>query len=100
MAFSGGNQWKEIGTWTAAPAVVTGTIGSPINLSAYVGLKNRTIKSTAFDVRAELYKNGSLIGSGQTNCITGVTRNPDQAKSIVVAVDAFPQTRLAALRTS
>ena len=82
VAFSGGNPWKEIGTWTA-PAVVTGTFSS---LSAYVGLKNSDDQGTQFDVRAELYKNGSLIGSGETYCVTGVTRNPDQAKNIVVSL--------------
>ncbi len=86
VAFSGGNPWKEIGTWTAAPAVVAGTIG---NLSAYVGLKNSDDQGTQFDLRAEVSKNGTLIGSGQTSCVTGVTRNPDQAKNIVVSLGAL-----------
>ena len=59
------------------------------SLSAYVGLKNSDDQGTQFDVRAELYKNGSMIGSGETYCVTGVTRNPDQAKNIVVSF--FPQ---------
>ena len=89
VAFSGGNPWKEIGTWTAASG-----LDSPTNLRAYVGLRNSDDQGTQFDVRAELYRNGSLIGSGQTNCVTGVTRNPDQAKEIVVS---FPQNGLGAI---
>ena len=92
VAFSGGNPWKVVGTWTAATGGLTGTVGNPIALSTYVGLRNTDDNLTAFDVRAELYKNGSLVGSGQTSCITGVTRNPDQAKNIVVSVALFLPT--------
>jgi alpha-tubulin suppressor-like RCC1 family protein len=52
--------------------------------TAWIGLKNSDDQGTQFDLRVELYKNGNLISSGQTLCITGVTRNPNQAKQVAV----------------
>ena len=41
------------------------------------------------DLRAEVSKNGALVASGLTRCITGVTRNPSLAKEVTVAFGAF-----------
>jgi len=58
--------------------------------SVWVGLKNSDDQGTQFDLRAEFFKNGALITSGQTLCITGVTRNPNLAKQVSVAFAPFP----------
>ncbi len=79
LKFSGGNPWKEIGTWSAPPAFTTGTLDSLSPLHAWLGLKTSDDIGTRFDLRAEILKNGVLIGSGEVACITGVTRNPAQA---------------------
>ena len=48
-----------------------------------LGLKNSDDQGTNFDLRAEIYKNGTLLTSGETLCITGLTRNPALAKKTV-----------------
>lgn len=48
----------------------------------WIGLKNSDDQGTQFDLRTELYINGVLIFSGETLCITGVTRNPSYAKEV------------------
>ena len=53
----------------------------------WVGLKNSDDQGTRFDVRVELLENGTEVASGLTRCVTGVTRNPNQAKEVIVAWD-------------
>jgi len=89
VSFSGGNPWKDIGTWSATPALSAGTLTTLSDLHVWLGLKNSDDQGTRFDLRAEVYKNGSLVASGETACITGVTRNPDLAKEVSVAFGAF-----------
>jgi len=60
---------------------------SPARL--WVGLKNSDDQGTQFDLRAELYRNGALIASGVTLCVTGVTRNPSLAIEAVVPFGAL-----------
>jgi hypothetical protein len=50
----------------------------------WIGLQNSDDTGTQFDLQAELYKNGTLIATGLTRCITGVTRDPGQAKQVAV----------------
>jgi hypothetical protein len=50
----------------------------------WVGLKNSDDQGTQFDLRVELSRNGSLVSSGTTLCVTGVTRNPNKAKEVSV----------------
>ncbi len=50
----------------------------------WIGLKNSDDQGTQFDLRAELYLNGVLVSTGETLCITGVTRNAALAKEISV----------------
>ena len=50
-----------------------------------LGLKNSCDQSTRFDVRAEVYKNQTLVASGEIFCMHGVTRNPDQAREVAVS---------------
>jgi len=85
--FSGGNQWKEIGTWTIT---TTGTLTELNNLHVWLGLKNSDDIGTRFDLRAEVYINGQfLITSGELYCIQGITRNPDLAKEVTVSFSSF-----------
>lgn len=86
---SGGNPWNEVGTWNATSAMTPGTLTSLSDLHFWLGLKNSDDQGTYFDVRAEAYNNNTLVGSGQSLCITGVTRNAANAKEVVVAFDPF-----------
>jgi Ca2+-binding RTX toxin-like protein len=86
--FKGGNPWKEAGAWTADSA--SGTFAAE-EVVLWLGLKNSDDQGTSFDVKVDVYKDGSLIVSGLQRCITGVTRNPSLAKEVAVplaAVDA------------
>ena len=85
IKFSGGNSWKEIGTWTAPAALSSGMVSALNNLRTWIGLKNSDDQGTWFDLRAEVYKNSTLVASGETFCIQGVTRNADQAKEVSVS---------------
>jgi predicted extracellular nuclease len=92
IKFSGGNVWKEVGTWPAAPTLSQGTLIALSNLHAWLGLKNSDDQGTRFDLRVEVYKNAALVASGESYCITGVTRNPNQAKEVVLSFGSFPPT--------
>lgn len=54
----------------------------------WVGLKNSDDQGTRFDLRTDLYQNGSLVSSGTSLCVTGVTRNPSLAKEVWVPFGA------------
>ena len=83
--YSGGNPWAAVGTWTAAPALVSGTLTALGETRVWLGLKNSDDQGTYFDVRAEVSKNGTLLASGETRCAQGITRNPANAKEVSVA---------------
>ena len=87
--FSGGNPWKEVGMWTAAPALATGTLRTLSDVHVWLGLKNSDDQGTRFDLRVEAYKNGTLVAEGEAHCIDGVTRNPSQAKEVTVMLAPF-----------
>lgn len=82
IKFNSGNPWAEIGTWTGS--LEGSTTAVPTALNTWVGLKNSDDIGTAFDLRAEVYQNNTLIASGETRCITGITRNAAQAKPVTV----------------
>lgn len=87
VKFSGGNVWKEIGTWTIT---TTGTLTELHNLHLWLGLKNSDDIGTRFDLRAEFYRNGQfLVASGELYCVQNITRNPDLAKEVVVSFGSF-----------
>jgi hypothetical protein len=87
--FQAGNPWKEVGTWSASPALTEGQLASLGDLSAWLGLKNSDDIGTQFDLRAEVYKNTALVAVGETRCITGITRNPSLAKEVAVSFAPF-----------
>lgn len=80
-------------------AVVTGGaelyVPSSVTLTAlsdshvWIGLKNSDDQGTRFDILTEVYHNNVLVASGLTRCISGVTRNPSNAKEVVVSFDPF-----------
>lgn len=90
--FSGGNAWKEIGTWPAAASLSTGTLTTLSDLHVWLGLKNSDDQGTQFDLRAEVLKNGTVIATGLTRCVTGITTNPNNAKVVTVAFGSVPST--------
>jgi hypothetical protein len=89
IKFSGGNPWKEIGTWTASASLTDGRLTALGDLGVWLGLKNSDDQGTNFDLRAEVYKNGVLVASGETYLIKGVTRNPDKASKVTVSFASF-----------
>ena len=95
IAFSGGNPWKVVGTWTAAPAGSAQTLNALGDLHAFLGLINSDDQGTQFDLRAQLFKNGVLVGTSTAPCITSVTRNPDLAKEITASFGPIGATPVA-----
>jgi predicted extracellular nuclease len=87
--FSGGNPWKDVGTWSATPALSPASLISLSNFHAWLGLKNSDDQGTNFDLRIEVYKNGALVASGESYCITGVTRNAALAKEVTLSFGSF-----------
>jgi hypothetical protein len=89
VALAGGNQWKVVGQWNAAPGFVDGTLEGLGPLQIWLGLTNSDAQGLRFDIRAEILKNGAVIASGLTRCITGVTRDANRALRAVVPFAAF-----------
>jgi hypothetical protein len=61
-------------------------------VGAWVGLKNSDDQGTQFDVRAEVYLNSVLVATGQTLCVTGITRNAANAMNVAVPIGAVTPT--------
>jgi CSLREA domain-containing protein len=77
----------DIGAFESDTPVTTLTF---LGLSrSWIGLINSDDQGTRFDLRVEILKNGSLVASGLTRCISGVTRNPNKALEAVVSFDPF-----------
>jgi hypothetical protein len=90
LNFNNGNPWKEVGTWTDDSAAIVGTVHDLSNIRVWLGLKNTDDQGTQFDLRAEVWKNGEdLVTSGETLCITGLTRTPANAKQVIVPFTPF-----------
>jgi hypothetical protein len=88
--FAGGNTWKDVGSWAvSSPSLASGSLTALSNLNVWLSLQNSDDQGTNFDLRAEVSKNGALVASGLTRCITGVTRNPSLAKEVTVVFGAF-----------
>jgi alpha-tubulin suppressor-like RCC1 family protein len=89
IRFASGNQWTAVGTWTAAPSLTSGSLTALGDVHVWLGLKNSDDIGTRFDVRVEMYRNDTLVASGQSYCIQGITRNPDLAKQVAVSFTPF-----------
>jgi hypothetical protein len=59
------------------------------DLHVWLGLKNSDDIGTRFDLRAEVLVNGESLASGETLCITNITRNASLVKEIAVVFDTF-----------
>jgi hypothetical protein len=55
----------------------------------WVGLKNSDDQGTPFDLRVVLSVNGTTVAEGLTRCVSGLTRNPAQAREVSVAFGAI-----------
>jgi len=87
--FAGGNVWKEVGTWQAAPAATDSELVNVSDAHLWLGLKNSDDIGTRFDVRIEVLRNGALVGAGESLCIQGITRNPSLAREVTIDVVDF-----------
>lgn len=76
----------DIGAYEFADSPPLGPVG------AWVGLKNSDDQGTQFDVRAEVYRNATLVATGQTLCVTGITRNAAKATNVSIPIDAITST--------
>jgi hypothetical protein len=90
--FASGNPWKVVGTWTAAPSLLSGTPDALGDVHVWLGLKNSDDIGTRFDVRVEAYQNGTPVGSDESHCVQGITRNPNDAREVAVPVGLFAPT--------
>lgn len=83
--FNNGNLWKDVGIWVVNPLQqISGELTDINNLEVWLGLKNSDDQGTNFDLRVEFYKNNILIGSSESLCITGITRNANLAKQVTL----------------
>jgi hypothetical protein len=88
--FAGGNALKDVGSWAvSSPSLASGSLTALSDLHVWLGLQNSDDQGTSFDLKAEVYKNGTLVASGLTRCIPGVTRNPSLAKEVTVVFGTF-----------
>ena len=69
--------------------MTSGSLVSLSDLHVWLGLKNSDDQGTYFDLRVEAYKNSTLLASGQSLCITGITRNAANAKEVTLSFDPF-----------
>jgi hypothetical protein len=94
LSFAGGNAWRTIGTWTEAASDSSRTLTGLGELHVWLGLRNSDDQGTRFDLRAEVLRNGISIASGETYCITGVTRNPTNALEVLAPFGPIAETAL------
>jgi hypothetical protein len=50
----------------------------------WIGLRSSDDQGAQFDIRVEVYNANTLVASGESRCITGVTRNPSLATQVSV----------------
>jgi Concanavalin A-like lectin/glucanases superfamily/CARDB len=89
VTLSGGNAWKDVGTWAVGSPVSSGSLIALSDLHVWLGLINSADAGTRFDLRVEVYKNGTLIVSGETDCVTGLTAGAAQAQETIVNFGSF-----------
>jgi hypothetical protein len=89
LKFSGGNAWKDVGTWSGELNVGHIEIEPAGSVRVWLGLKNSDDIGTTFDVRAVLEiatDDETVVLKGIARCVTGVTRNPAMAKEVVISL--------------
>ncbi len=80
--FNKGNPWAPIATWSTVPQA--GVLSALDPVRAWAGLRNSDDQGTQFDVLAEAFHGSTLVASGLTRCVTGLTRNANRAREIIV----------------
>lgn len=90
--FNNGNSWKDIGIWVLEPTQLNGELAEMNSLQVWLGLKNSDDQGTNFDLRVEFYKDDILIASDEALCITGITRNANLAKQVILSIDNLVPT--------
>jgi hypothetical protein len=88
--------YRPIGEWTAAPLGAPMRLESLGELRVWIGLKNSDDQGTYFDLKAEVIKNGTVIASGESKNIQGVTRNPSLAKEVAITFGAITLNQFSA----
>src|SRR5262245_60246052 len=81
---SNGNPWKKIGAWDAVTSPHC-PVEEVSDLQVWLGLRNSDDQGTQFDLKAEFAVGDTVIATGETDCITGLVRNPALAKEVVVS---------------
>jgi len=77
----------EIGQWSAVPALNAAELTAVSELLLWIGLKtggNSGDSGTAFDLRAELLKNGETVASGLASNIRGLKDDPAKATPVII----------------
>lgn len=82
---SGADTISGFGVVDAFRTVYDGTILSGGGFATFwVGLKKSDNEGALFDLQVELFRDGALVAVGETLCLSGVTKDPEQAKEVVV----------------
>jgi hypothetical protein len=85
LSRSNGNAWKKIGAWDGSIINTGCPVEEVSDLQVWLGLRNSDDQGTRFDLKAEFMVGDTVIATGETDCITGVVRNPALAKEVVVS---------------
>lgn len=88
LSRSHGNPYRPIGTWQTF-AFTRCDVTDVSDLTVWLGLRNSDDQGTSFDLKADLFLGGAdePVASGETICISGVTRNPAKAKAVTISFD-------------
>lgn len=81
-----GNLWLTEEQSVRKIAKVSPSTAVSPSAPVWIGLKNSDDQGTQFDLRAEISRNGTMVASGESRCVTGVTRNADLAKEVSISL--------------
>ena len=95
LAFSGGNPWVTMGTWTP-PAGINGkaTLTALTTAHLWLGFKSSGDVGGKVDVLVEALVNGQVLSSGLTRCVSTLTASASTAQDISIALGSIPTTQL------
>lgn len=84
LSRSNGNPWKKIGAWDGSINRFC-PVEEVSDLQVWLGLRNSDDQGARFDLKAEFMAGKTVIATGETDCITGLVRNPSLTKEVVVS---------------
>ena len=95
LAFSGGNPWVTMGSWTP-PAGINGkaTLTALTTAHLWLGFKSSGDVGGKVDVLVEALVNGQVLSSGLTRCVSTLTASASTAQDISIALGSIPTTQL------